>query len=307
MMDIEIKKTYHSLEEAIKASFGKHIEIVKKDRIYGGSINDAYGIRFSNGEKVFLKTNSLNKFSFFQTEALGLKVLGSAEAIGVPKVLGMGIDEQKGFSFLLLEYIESAPQIENYWEVFGRQLAELHKAECSSFVKTKENYEKYGFLEDNFIGAIQQKNMPKAKWIDFYRDCRLFPQMKMAEFYFDSKMIKKCMYLLEHLDSYLREPEFPSLLHGDLWSGNVLCGNDGKAWILDPAVYVGDYETDLAMTQMFGSFPTSFYAAYNEVNPMNKDYFERKNMYQLYHYLNHLNLFGRMYLESVIQILNKYV
>lgn len=307
MIDIGIKKTYQSLEEAIKASFGKSAEIIRKDRIYGGSINDAYGICLSTGEKVFVKTNSIKKFGFFRTESLGLKALGSTETIGVPKVLGMGTDEQKVFSFLLLEYIESAPRIKNYWEVFGHQLADLHRAESLSFVETKEGNENYGFLEDNFIGANQQKNTPKIKWIDFYRECRLLPQMKMAESYFDSKIRKKFIYLFDHLGSYLREPEFPSLLHGDLWSGNVLCGNDGKAWILDPAVYVGDFETDLAMTQMFGSFPTSFYAAYNEVNPIDKDYLKRMSLYQLYHYLNHLNLFGRMYLGSVIDILNKYV
>jgi len=306
-MNENIVKTYHSLKAAINVAFGNEAEIIKKDRIYGGDINDAYRISLSIGEKVFVKTNSVKNAKFFLTESMGLYALGSTGKIGVPKTLGAGIDEKKGFSFLLLEYIESAPRIKTYWETFGHELAELHRAKCSSFIKCLDDNAIYGFLEDNFIGATPQKNLPKAKWVDFYRECRLLPQIRMAECYPDSTMRKKFIYLLDHLDSYLREPEFPSILHGDLWSGNVLCGNDGKAWILDPATYIGDFETDLAMTQLFGSFPSTFYAAYNEINPIDKGYLERRDLYHLYHLLNHLNLFGRMYLEGVVEILNKYV
>ena len=306
-MNENIVKTYHSLKAAINAAFGNEAEIIKKDRIYGGDINDAYRVNLSTDEKVFVKTNSVKNAKFFLTESVGLYALGSTGKIGVPKTLGTGIDVQKGFSFLLLEYIESAPRIKTYWETFGHELAELHRAKCSSFIKCLDDNVIYGFLEDNFIGATLQKNLPKAKWVDFYRECRLLPQIRMAERYLDSVMRKKLIYLLDHLDSYLREPELPSILHGDLWSGNVLCGNDGKAWILDPATYIGDFETDLAMTQLFGSFPSTFYAAYNEINPIDKGYLERRDLYHLYHLLNHLNLFGRMYLEGVVEILNKYV
>ena len=119
--------------------------------------------------------------------------------------------------------------------------------------------------------------------------------------------MKRADSLLEHLDAYLREPEFPSLLHGDLWSGNMMCGSDGKAWIIDPAVYVGDFEADLAMTRLFGSLPERFYAAYNEVNPIDrKGCAEREKLYDLYHLLNHLNLFGRSYLSSVAGIIREY-
>ena len=111
--------------------------------------------------------------------------------------------------------------------------------------------------------------------------------------------------LLSHLDSYIREPEFPSLVHGDLWGGNVLCGNDGRAWLIDPAAYVGDFETDLAMTELFGRFPQIFYEAYHEVNPVESGYRQRKKIYQLYHLLNHLNLFGRSYLGSVAAVLEE--
>ena len=314
-----------SLKEALHAVFGDHTEILESNRVPGGDINHAFRLRLSTGEKVFLKTNSIANAKFFITEAHGLAALGQPEAIGVPKILGAGTDSQKGISFLLLEYMESAPSVKNYWEVFGHELAALHKAAPGHveklrtredtqrthrpscfFVTDGQSLPRYGFWEDNFIGANPQKNLPSASWIDFYRESRLMPQIKMAEHYFDSGMRKKAGYLLEHLDRYLREPDFPSLLHGDLWSGNVLCGNDRKAWILDPAVYIGDFETDLAMTPLFGSFPSASYSAYHEVNPIHKGYDQRKELYHLYHLLNHLNLFGRMYLGSVAEILNRY-
>ena len=320
-MKKNIPMEYHSLKEAIHAAFGNHAEIFKTDRIHGGDINDTYRISLSTGKKAFVKTNSIRNTRFFLTESQGLLALRQTEAIGVPKVLGTGIDEQKGFSFLLLEWIESIPRIRNYWETFGYELANLHRAalfraEEPQTDKYRHSYFRgtdgqpllrYGFEEDNFIGANPQKNCPMASWIDFYRECRLTPQIKMAEHYLDSQLQRKITYLLDHLDSYLREPEFPSLLHGDLWSGNVLCGPDGKAWILDPAAYVGDFETDLAMTQLFGSFPSPFYSAYQEINPIDKGYEERKDLYHLYHLLYHLNLFGSSYLGSVAEILNGYI
>lgn len=317
---------YHSLEEAIHSVYGKDAEKIKTERVHGGDINDACRISLSIGETVFVKTNSIRNLNFFITEAHGLTALKAAGTIGVPKVLGMGIDEQKGFSFLLLEWLESIPCIRNYWETFGHELANLHRAalfraeepQTDKYPQREHRHScfrgtdgqpllRYGFEEDNFIGANPQKNRPMASWIDFYRECRLTPQIKMAEHYLDSQLQRKITYLLDHLDSYLREPEFPSLLHGDLWSGNVLCGPDGKAWILDPAAYVGDFETDLAMTQLFGSFPSPFYSAYQEINPIDKGYEERKDLYHLYHLLNHLNLFGRSYLGSVAEILNGYI
>lgn len=162
---------------------------------------------------------------------------------------------------------------------------------------------KYGFVADNYIGAAIQINTPKKSWVEFFRECRLLPQLRMADRYLDAGLRRKADRLLAHLDRYLREPEFPSLVHGDLWGGNVLCGSDGRAWLIDPAAYVGDFETDLAMTELFGRFPPAFYRAYQEENPVDGEYQERKPIYQLYHLLNHLNLFGRSYLGSVAAIL----
>lgn len=302
---------YHSMEEMVRDIFGGETRLERMDSVYGGDINDAYRVNLSNGEHIFVKTNSIRNRAFFRTEARGLSALGASGKIGVPKILGTGTDEGRGVSFLALEYIDSAPRIDTYWETFGHELAELHRAECLPFVASEEKRGKcdlrYGFAEDNFIGATPQKNSPKEKWTDFYRESRLLPQLERAEHYLGAELMKRADSLLEHLDSYLREPEFPSLLHGDLWSGNMMCGPDGKAWIIDPAVYVGDFETDLAMTQLFGSLPERFYAAYGEVNPIDrKGYAERKKLYDLYHLLNHLNLFGRSYFSSVAEIIREY-
>lgn len=311
-----------SLEEALEKAFGRDSEIVERKRLYGGDINDAYMLRLSGGQRVFMKTNSVRNYGFFAAEEQGLNALRSAGVIGVPELLGTGTDRRQGFSFLLLEYMESAPQVSDYWEIFGRQLARLHRADCGGLVPapstavsacsagaagstdTNEGAEwKYGFVADNYIGAAIQINTPKKSWVEFFRECRLLPQLRMADRYLDAGLRRKADRLLAHLDRYLREPEFPSLVHGDLWGGNVLCGSDGRAWLIDPAAYVGDFETDLAMTELFGRFPPVFYRAYQEENPVDGEYQERKPIYQLYHLLNHLNLFGRSYLGSVAAIL----
>ena len=236
-----------------------------------------------------------------------MEALGATRKIKVPEVLGYGIDERRGCSFLAMEYIESAPRTEAYWKRFGHQLAELHRAECGLFVNPEDEKQRYGFAEDNYIGAGPQKNDPSERWIEFYRECRLLPQIRRAERYLDLSVRRKADRLLDHLDSYLREPEFPSLLHGDLWSGNMMCGPGGSAWIIDPAAYVGDFEADLAMTQLFGSLPGTFYSAYSEINPIDREgYPERRKLYDLYHLLNHLNLFGAGYLGSVVEIINRF-
>ena len=301
---------YHSLEELVNNVFGKNISIIRNDSVQGGDINNAYRLSLSNGDSFFVKTNSVNNLNFFLTESGGLRALRSLHKIGVPEVLGTGTDEQRGISFLALEYIESSRRTPSYWETFGHQLAGLHRSEGLAYASPEKNGEsgaKFGLYEDNYIGATPQKNQPQENWIDFYRECRLLPQITMAEKYLEPIVRKKADRLLDHLDLYLREPEFPSLLHGDLWSGNMMCGKGGKAWIIDPAAYVGDFEADLAMTQMFGSLPERFYAAYDEVNPIDKaGYAHRRKLYDLYQLLNHLNLFGSMYLGSVVDIINMY-
>ena len=291
----------NSPEETISGLFGTGMQIVSRRQVYGGDINLSYRLTLSDGRSVFMKSNTPENLSFFEAEAKGLEALRQTVTIGVPEVLGMGAD--KNMSFLLLEYLESAPKIERYFEVFGRELAALHRADCSFLVPDGL----FGFSGDNYIGATPQKNTPMTSWVDFFRECRLMPQFRMADRYFDAETRKLCTKLTDHLDSYLPEPEFPSLIHGDLWSGNAAPGPDGKAWIFDPAAYVGHHEAELAMTELFGKYPETFYRAYNEVTPIDSGYQDRRDLYNLYHLLNHLNLFGSSYLGAVKNILRRYV
>ena len=236
----------NSLGEAIAAWFGNDVRIASRRPVYGGDINEAYRLSLSDGTAVFMKCNSKKNLPFFDAEAEGLKALRETGTIGVPKALAFGTDETMGVSFLLMEYLDTAPKIKGYWEVFGRELAALHRADAGSFVADKNL--PFGFRTDNYIGASPQCNTPRKSWIVFFRECRLLPQIRMAEDYLDSNVLRQCDRLLECLDTWLLEPDFPSLLHGDLWSGNAVCGPDGKAWILDPAAYVGHFEAELAMT-----------------------------------------------------------
>lgn len=290
----------NTLEEAIAGIFGTNLRIVGRQQVYGGDINRTYCLTLSDGRSVFMKSNTLKNLPFFEAEAEGLEALRRTNTIGVPDVLGIGTDRNS--SFLIMEYLKAAPKTDGYWEVFGRELALLHRADPRHLTEKG----RFGFPTDNYIGASPQKNTPMMNWVDFFRECRLLPQIRMADRYFDSRLRQLCTKLLDRLDDYLPEPEFPSLLHGDLWSGNSAPGPDGKAWIFDPAAYVGHYEAELAMTELFGRCPEVFYRAYSEVTSIDSGYRDRRDLYNLYHLLNHLNLFGSSYLGSVRQILGRY-
>ena len=290
----------NTLEEAIAEIFGNDLRIVGKQQVYGGDINNSYRLTLSDGTAVFMKSNTLKNLPFFEAESKGLEALRQTDTIGVPKVLGIGTAQNA--SFLLMEYLAAAPKIDGYWEIFGRELAALHRADTRRLTENGS----FGFPADNYIGATPQKNTTMTNWTDFFRECRLLPQIRMADRYFDPKLRQLCTKLLDRLDDYLTEPEFPSLLHGDLWSGNAAPGPDGKAWIFDPAAYVGHYEAELAMTELFGRCPEGFYRAYSEITPIDGGYKDRRDLYNLYHLLNHLNLFGGSYLGSVRQILSRY-
>ncbi len=293
----------NSLDEAVRANFGDSVKIVSRTPIQGGDINEAYRLSLSDGEKVFLKCNRRKNLPFFQAEEKGLDALRASGAIGVPKALALGTDGNR--SFLLMEYMEAGSPIPGYWQVFGRELAEMHRWDWRDYLQMGEG-KNFGFPGDNYIGASPQVNTPKETWIDFYRECRLLPQIHMAGAKLDFTMRRQLDRILERLDTLLTEPEFPSLIHGDLWGGNASCGPDGKAWIYDPAAYVGHFEAELAMTELFGGFPDSFYRAYREVIPLDEGYRDRRDLYQLYHLLNHLNLFGGGYRGSVKRILDRY-
>ena len=291
---------YNSLAGALVDLFGNSVAITQTDRLSGGDINKAYALTLNTGDKIFMKANAKSNAAFFTAEAAGLTAIAATKAISTPKIICTGTDdgEDVGYSFLLLEYIKSSGKIKTYWETFARELAAMHKADVGK---------EFGFSQDNFIGARPQQNTPASSWIAFFRDQRLAPQFKAADSYFTPADRIKITKLLDNLDRFLIEPEQPSLLHGDLWSGNVMCGNEGKAMLIDPACYIGHREADLAMTELFGGFPQTFYDAYKEAFPLQPGYEERRDLYNLYQLLNHLNLFGPTYLEPVLAITSEYV
>ncbi|MDE5866468.1 MAG: fructosamine kinase family protein [Lachnospiraceae bacterium] len=293
---------FTSLEGAINSLFGEGTKIESTGRISGGDINEAYALTLTGGKCIFMKSNTRENLSFFNAEAAGLAAIARTQAIGTPNILGVGTDNDGvGYSFLLLEFISGNSRNRNYWEDFARQLSDMHKASTGGLVSNG----KYGFDSDNYIGRRRQVNTGYDSWISFFRDCRLEPQFKDAARYFDGEDTKKITRFLDHIDEILVEPEYPSLLHGDLWSGNVITGNDGSAWLIDPAVYVGHAEADIAMTELFGGFPPAFYDAYKEAAPLQPGYERRRDVYNLYHLLNHLNMFGRTYLPGVKRIIGE--
>jgi protein-ribulosamine 3-kinase len=260
-------------------------KIKSTQAISGGSIADARLIEMESGKKYFLKTGAHSP-KMFRAEANGLKEIEKAGVIRVPHIFVVEPD------FLLMEYIRPSTQKAHFFERFGRQFAELHNSKSAQF----------GFFEDNFIGHTLQENRTNERqatdWRAFYFEKRLLFQFKLAESKNRvSEKLSKGFALLENkIESILsNQNEPPTLLHGDLWSGNFLADENGLPVLVDPAVYYGHREADLAMTKLFGGFPGSFYGAYQEVLPLAEGAGYRENIYKLYHVLNHLNLFGFSY------------
>lgn len=293
-------EVFQSIDDAIHAICKGQVSVLRRTPVSGGDINDAFRLTLSDESEVFLKSNRREKLDFFRAEADGLTAIASAGVISTPEVLAMGTDGEH--AFLLLSFLRAGVKRPDFFEDFGHRMASLHASDTTAFTAGG----RFGFSRDNYIGASPQYNTPAMSWIDFFAECRLRPQFENAASFFEPEERRAFEGLLSHLDQYLSEPEKPSLLHGDLWGGNYMVGPDGAAWLIDPAVSVGHAEADLAMTELFGGFPQEFYAAYQEVHPIDPGYRERKQLYNLYHLLNHLNLFGGSYLPSVRGILKKY-
>ncbi len=204
--------------------------------------------------------------------------------------------------FLLLEYIDAGRKSAGFWERFGQELAELHRTNTRG---------RCGFDGDNFIGTNPQENRWTESWTEFFGEMRLRRQLDLARKNGFVSGVRDPIAagverLIARLPSLLPEPEAASLLHGDLWGGNYLVGQSGEPVLIDPAVSYGHREADLAMTELFGAFDRGFYSAYNGAYPLDPGYAERRDIYNLYHLLNHLNLFGRSYEGSVRSILARY-
>lgn len=265
--------------------------------ISGGNIATTNQLRFENGQYAFLKTDPYAP-DMFSREAKGLKELGKVDCVRTPKVIL--VDQE----YLLLEFIEEGKKDKEFYSRFGKQLARMHK-------RTKS---KYGFKENNYIGATPQINIPLVNeaenWCDFYYSKRLLHQYKLAEKNgLVGNELKNGFLLLEGRIEEILEgsEEKPTILHGDLWSGNYLCDSDTNPCLIDPAVYYGHREADLAMTKLFGGFSDDFYSSYRKEYPLPQGFDYRENIYHLYHILNHLNLFGNSYYGQAVRLIWSYL
>ena len=298
-------KEYSSLAQALANVYEENTDAVKKVPVSGGDINRAYVLTLAGGESLFMKENSRANGDFFRAEAEGLAAMKKTGAVRVPDVLASGTSGDR--SFLLLSHIPTGRARAGSMEELGHALAAMHAADASRFLPGgTDPIGRYGFAHDNYIGSGFQLNTPKDRWVIFFRECRLRPQFARAGGYFDTADKRRIERLLDHLDQYLAEPAQPSLLHGDLWAGNYMIDREGHPWLIDPAAYVGHAEADIAMTELFGGFDYAFYGAYKEAAGLAADYADRRDLYNLYHLLNHLNLFGGGYLPSVKAILRRY-
>jgi fructosamine-3-kinase len=266
-------------------------EVTDARPVSGGDINDAAVAHLADGRQVFVKTNEPRYRAMFPVEARGLQWLAEAGALRVPEVLAVCSEDGGDPPFIALEHLEPGPRQGDFDEQLGRGLAELHRFGAPHF----------GLDHDNFIGKLPQHNDRRQDWPTFYRECRLEPQLRMAT---DRGLASKAMRkgfdrLFARLDALVGPPEPPARLHGDLWGGNLHGTPDGAPALIDPAVYGGHREVDLAMMRLFGGFGPRVFAAYDEAYPLAEGHEERVALYQLYPLMVHVNLFGGMFVSSV--------
>ena len=261
--------------------------------VSGGSISDAFHLLSDQGPDYFVKVKEGVRRDFFAAEEQGLHAIRETGVIRVPEVLA--VVEQSGHSGIILEYLSLSEPPRDGFSVLGQRLADLHRY----------SDELPGFHADNFIGASAQRNIKRKPWAEFFVQERLRFQMDLgvkrgavSESFYDLYASKE-----DCIVSYLSEVTEPmSLVHGDLWSGNVVWV-DSQPALIDPAVYYGHREVDIAFTELFGRFSEEFYRAYNESLPLAPGYKERREIYNLYHLLNHANLFGGHYIDQSERIL----
>ena len=284
----------HAIAAAITECSGSPFTPCSVDRIGGGSIHHAW--RIDDGlRRYFLKTNEIAAAPMFAAEALGLRALSAAGAVRTPTFITQGQTGSR--SFLVLDYLDLTALDQTSGARLGAALARLHRVTGNSF----------GWTGDNFIGSTPQHNAPHPSWPHFFGERRLRPQLQLAlQNGMDKTLVAKGRAVIERIGGlFIDYQPAPSLLHGDLWSGNAAQGGDGEPVIFDPACYYGDREADIAMAELFGGFPSSFYAAYRAAWPLDSGYETRKPLYNLYHILNHFNLFGDAYLSQAQRIIER--
>jgi fructosamine-3-kinase len=277
-----------ALADAIGARLGARV--ASSRRVPGGDINDAFAVRLADGTRLFVKTNTHAPEGMFSAEARGLDWLREADALRVPQVVAVAESEGDVAAYLVLELIESGPRAASFDRALGAGLARLHRTGAPGF----------GHVEDNFIGRLPQANTAADSWPIFHAERRLLPLVRAAV---DGgraprDWIARADRLAARLPELLGPTEPPARLHGDLWSGNVITDVAGAPVVIDPAVYGGHREMDLAMLQLFGSPGGELFAAYGEIWPLAQGWRERVRLNQLYPLLVHVNLFGGSYVDS---------
>ncbi|QHV98446.1 fructosamine kinase family protein [Spirosoma endbachense] len=281
-------------ESILFSALGQPVEVIETQFLSGGDINTAAQV-FSSEGVFFIKWNHTDQHDMFETEARGLDLLRQTDALHIPQVIGYG--QQLDKSYLILEYIDPGSPANNYWESLGQALAVMH-----SHTQTK-----FGLNFSNYIGSLPQTNTLTANGADFFFEQRLLPQAGLALY---KGLLSKTAYdALFRLQARLPElipNERPALLHGDLWSGNVMVTETGQPALIDPSVYYGFREAELAFTKLFGGFAQRFYEAYDEAFPLLDGFNDRVAIYNLYPLLVHVNLFGSGYVSGVERVLNQF-
>ena len=282
---------------AVAAALGA--KVTRAAPLAGGDINEAFRVELSDARVVFVKQNLAAARAMFPREAQGLAYLAEARALAVPEVLAVSAEVGDGPSYLVLEYLEPGRRRPGFDEELGRGLAELHRVGDSQL----------GLPYENFIGSLPQANHVHAEWSEFYRAERLEPLLAraIARGQADRHLAKRFERLFSRLHDLCGPEEPPARLHGDLWGGNLHSDARGNPVLIDPAVYAGHREMDLAMMRLFGGFSPQVFAAYEETFPLAAGHQERVDLYQLYPLMVHLNLFGSGYRGGVERALARYV
>lgn len=282
------------IREILRKHVGSNVALKSTQFIGGGSINSALRLHTSSGD-YFLKHNDGNlHLCMFEREALGLELLAASKTLHTPFVIATGsVGDQ---DYILLEFLHRGKTVSDFWENFGTQLAQMHQ--CTQEV--------FGLDHDNYMGSLKQSNEKRKEFVPFFIDNRLQPQLELA---IGHRTMRDLIPEFEEL--YKRLPELipsekPSLVHGDLWSGNFLIGPEGKACLIDPAVSYNHRECDIAMTKLFGGFDRAFYDAYNNAFPLERGWEERIDIFNLYPLLVHVNLFGGGYVQQVAAIVRRF-
>jgi fructosamine-3-kinase len=281
---------WKSIAQHIQSVTGRPFQGSDRVSIGGGCINQAFRV-WDAQQSYFVKLNKAKQVSLFEAEALALQELSATQSIRVPRSICWGVAATQ--SYLVLEWInlDGAPD----WSAMGRQLAQLHRTSSQEF----------GWHRENVIGETPQPNPWTQDWAEFFAEHRIKYQLELA--HRNGGRFSHAESLLNQIPQLLKNhsPE-PSLVHGDLWSGNAAFAQTGPV-VFDPAAYYGDREVDLAMTGLFGGFPEAFYQGYQAAWPLNPGYQQRKALYNLYHVLNHFNLFGGGYASQADQMMKQLV